>query len=303
MALARVAPALLLAAGFAGTVSTQQAPTQTRDARTTRDIFVSVVDRFERPVTGLVPEDFVVREDAAILPVVNAVPADERLHVVLLVDNSAAAGEAIADARQALVEFAGRLLGRATMSVVAIGEPPTVYVHPTDDVDTLTRGISRIHVRHASSFFLEGVSMAAQTLQSSDGRLRAIVAIATEGPDSSALDSDTVLERLDASRAALHVMGLARPQGRTFPTGPNAEEVRRRSIVWSQGTARTGGRWEQEVAPASLPRRLVTLADELLNQYVVTYRVRDPQPGPRRIQVAVRRPDITVRARTQPYGR
>jgi hypothetical protein len=47
----------------------------------------------------------------------------------------------------------------------------------------------------------------------------------------------------------------------------------------------------------------VTLADELLNQYVVTYRVRDPQPGPRRIQVAVRRPDITVRARTQPYGR
>jgi hypothetical protein len=106
-------------------------------------------------------------------------------------------------------------------------------------------------------------------------------------------DSTHVLDRLYASRATLHVVSIGRP------SDSMTDEMRNRNIVISDGTSRTGGRRDQVLTPSALPEKLRKVADEITNQYVVTYGVPDSLIPPERVAVSVKQPDATVRARTR----
>ena len=95
-------------------------------------------------------------------------------------------------------------------------------------------------------------------------------------------DSTTVLDRLYASRATLHVLSIGRPSDSI------SDEMRNRNIVIADGTSRTGGRRDQVLTPSALPEKLRKVADELTNQYVVTYGVRDSLIPPERVEVSVK---------------
>ena len=79
--------------------------------------------------------------------------------------------------------------------------------------------------------------------------------------------------------------------------------MRNRNIVIAEGTERTGGRRDQLLAESALPEALQQLADELLNQYVVTYGRPETLIPPEKVEVTVTRPGVTVRARTRTAGR
>ena len=81
------------------------------------------------------------------------------------------------------------------------------------------------------------------------------------------------------------------------------DEMRNRNIVLAEGTERTGGRRDQLLAESSIVEALPRLADELLNQYVVTYGRPETLIPPEKVQVSVSRPGVTVRARTRTAGR
>jgi hypothetical protein len=69
--------------------------------------------------------------------------------------------------------------------------------------------------------------------------------------------------------------------------------------VLSEGTARTGGRRDQVLSNSGIPDRFKQAADELLNQYVVTYGRPDKLIPPEKISVTTSKPNVTVRARTR----
>ena len=71
----------------------------------------------------------------------------------------------------------------------------------------------------------------------------------------------------------------------------------------SEGTAATGGRRDQLLSELAIPDALAKLAGELLNQYVVTYGRPDALVPPEKVQVTVKKPDVTVRARTRLTGK
>jgi hypothetical protein len=79
--------------------------------------------------------------------------------------------------------------------------------------------------------------------------------------------------------------------------------MRNRNMVIAEGTERTGGRREQVLADSALPETMRELADELLNQYVVTYGRPETLIPPQRIEVTSTRADVKVRARTRVSGR
>ncbi len=291
-------PALVLplaaSAVLAAVVTAAPAQQTTAPART-RDLHVSVLDRKDAPLTGLKPDDFVVREDGTLREVLKAERATAPLHIMLLVDDSAAMDAAISELRLGLNAFVDTLRGKGDIGLVTIGERPTSVTELSSNVDAIKKGISRIFARPGSgAYFLEGLSDVARGLQKREAAARpVIVAVISEGVEFSNLDATSVLNRLLASRATLHVLALG------SPSDSMADEIRNRNIVVADGTAWTGGRRDQVLAANGLPERLRRLADEIANQYLITYGVPDALIPPERVDVSVTREGATVRAHTR----
>jgi VWFA-related protein len=287
----------VLALGMARFSPQTPARPAAHDART-RDVYVSVLDSKGAPVTGLTAADFVVREDGVSREVVKAAPATAPMQIMVLIDDSQAATAAIPRMREGLVAFVDKLNGLAEIGLVTIGERPTALVPYTSDTAVLKKGIERIFARPGSgAYLLEGLVDVSHGLEQRHAERPVIVAITMEGPEFSNLDYRQVLKAVESSGAALHVLAVG------TPSASLSDEMRNRNMTIAEGTERTGGRRDQLLADLFLPEALPRLADELLNQYVVTYGRPDTLIPPEKIQVSVTRRGVTVRARTRTAGR
>ncbi|HVL69178.1 MAG TPA: hypothetical protein VM364_18110 [Vicinamibacterales bacterium] len=288
---------MLSLAASASLTAAPQRSGQATDART-RDIYVSVVDEKGNAVTGLSAADFAVREDGVAREVLRAVPADEPLEVIVLVDDSQAATTAIPFIRDGLSAFADRLRDKAAIGLVTIGERPTSVVERTTDTQAVKKGITRIFARPgAGAYLLEGILEVTRGFQKRETRRPVIVALTVEGVEFSNQQYDRVLKALHASGATFHALVIG------TPAGGLSDEQRQRHLVLAEGTAQTGGRREQLLTDMAIPGALAKLADELLNQYRVTYARPDALVPPEKIQVSVTRPGATARSRTMAPGR
>ena len=266
---------------------------QASDAKT-RDVYVSVVDDKGAAITGLTASDFIVREDNVTREVLRAVPATEPPEIVVLVDDSEAARAAIPYLRDGLTKFIDRLQGKASIGIVTVGERPTSVAERTKDVAALKKGVSRIFARPGSgAYLLEGIVDVTRGFQKRETARPVVVVVTVEGVEFSNAQSTQVLEELHKSGATLHVLSLG------TQAGPITDEIRNKNIVVAQGTDTTGGRREQLLAEMSIPETLVELADELLNQYVVSYGRPDALVPPEKLKVTVKKPGLTARARTR----
>jgi Ca-activated chloride channel family protein len=264
----------------------------------TRDIYVSVVDSKGVPVPGLSAADFVVREDGSAREVLKAGPATAPMQIIVLIDDSEAATNAIQRIREGLTAFVDKLQGRAEIGLVTTGERPTSLVQYTTDTAALKKGINRLFARPgAGAYLLEGIQEVSRGLEKREAARPVIVALTTEGVEFSNLQHDQVLKQLQASGAAFHVVAIG------MPSSSMSDEMRNRNVVLAEGTERTGGRRDQLLAESSIPEALPRVANELLNQYVVTYGRPETLIPPEKIQVSVSRPGLTVRARTRTAGR
>lgn len=264
----------------------------------TRDIYVSVVDSKGVPIAGLSAADFMVREDGVAREVLKAGPATAPMQIIVLIDDSEAATNAIQRIREGLTAFVDKLQGRAEIGLVTIGERPTSLVQYTTDTAALKKAINRLFARPgAGAYLLEGIQEVSRGLEKREAARPVIVALTTEGVEFSNLQHDQVLKQLQASGAAFHVVAIG------MPSSSMSDEMRNRNVVLAEGTERTGGRRDQLLADSSIPEALPRVANELLNQYVVTYGRPEKLIPPERIQVSVSRPGVTVRARTRTAGR
>jgi Ca-activated chloride channel family protein len=264
----------------------------------TRDVYVSVVDSKGVPVPDLSAADFTVREDGAAREVLKAGPATAPMQIIVLIDDSEAATNAIQRLREGLTAFVEKLKGRAEIGLVTIGERPTSLVQYTTDTAALKKGIGRLFARPgAGAYLLEGIQEVSRGLEKREPARPVIVAVTTEGVEFSNLQHEQVLKALQASGAAFHVIAVG------MPSGSMSDEMRNRSVVLAEGTERTGGRRDQLLHESALTEALSRLADELLNQYAITYGRPETLIPPEKVQVSVTRPGVTVRARTRTGGR
>jgi hypothetical protein len=171
-------------------------------------------------------------------------------------------------------------------------------VPSTTDVNALKRGITRVFARSgAGAYMLDGIEEVSKGFQKRKAERATIVALTMEGVEFSNLQHDSVLKTLDASGAALHVLSIG------SPSRSMTDEWRNLNMVIAEGAKNTGGRRDQVLAISGIPEALLRVANELNNQYVVTYGRPERLVPPEKIQVTVSRPGVTVRARTKVSGK
>src|SRR3990167_6109452 len=124
-----------------------------------RSLYVSVLNGAGEPVLGLGPSDFIVREDNVAREVLNVVPAEEPMHIALLIDNSQAARDNIAHIRQGLPAFIAALTPagegvKHDISIIAVGERPTMLTEYTTNRLILQKGTGRLWSQTGSGAYL-----------------------------------------------------------------------------------------------------------------------------------------------------
>jgi VWFA-related protein len=282
----RTALALAATCALSATLFAQPKPTS---------IYVSVVDGKGEPALGLTAQDFRVREDGVAREVLKAGAATEPLTVALIVDDSQAASPAIQMIREAMDAFFKALDGKAEIALVTSGDRPTIVVDYTADQTKLHDGATRIFPRaDAGGDLLDTIVEVSKGLQKRKPARPVIAVLMMDGSiEFSNRYYENVLEELDKSGAAFHVIALGQPNPSL------SDEIRNRNQVVALGTERTGGRRDYVLALTAAAPQMTQLARELLNQYVVTYARPDTLIPPQKIEVTVTRPGLTARARTR----
>jgi hypothetical protein len=259
---------------------------------TERRLYVSVVNEAGAPVTDLGPSDLVVREDNVAREVLRVEPAQTPMQIAVMVDNSQAARDFIRDIRVGVEAFVNDMMNgtRHQLSIVAVGERPTILAEFTGDRAQVLKGVTRIfEQRQSANYLLNGLMEVSRGFARREAERPVIVAVTTEGPEYSSRYWEDVLRPVRNASAALHVIVLG------SPSNDISEDARNRSAVLDQGPELTGGLRESLLVGSALPGALKRLAAELRSQLLVTYARPPALIPPERVTVTTTRPGLTAR--------
>ena len=291
----KISRAFRVAAAAALVAATVPLGAQQRERRE-QHVYVAVTGSDDAPLADLKPTDFVVREDGVAREVLRASPGLPPTHVALLVDDSEAAQQAVADLRTALSSFVKRMFTGAEglqMSYTTFGERPTKQVDYTNSPATLEKTIGRLFHRTGSgSYFMEAIQEAARDLRKREAQRPVIVAFVVErGPEFSSTINKAVAESLKAVNASLWTIVL-QEGGQNLGT----PELRERAIVIGDVTRDSGGDNKTVLGRQALESAFLSRAAILNSRYDVVYGRPDALIPPSKIEVDVRRKDVRVLA-------
>jgi VWFA-related protein len=264
----------------------------------TRTAYVTVTDKNDLPVTDLIPGDFVVKEGGKVRNVLEASLTNVPLRIAVIVDDN---GTGIF--RYGVAKFIERLQGRAEFAVSTVTGQHLKIVDYTTDVQLLTSAIGQLTARPGTNDggqLLEGIFETARDFQKRRTRRPIIVVLTVGGEEHSTVPAHHVLEELQKSGAALHVIAINSSALRAMATvskpGALLEENLNLSEVLGDGPKQSGGKREEIVASAGLVVGLQELAEALRNQYAVSFSRADAPKSGDKLSVSVKRSGVIVRA-------
>lgn len=265
-----------------------------------RTMFVSVLESDGTPVQGLVTADFVIEEDGVEREVLRVGRARAPMQLAVLVDTSGSAALAISDIRTGLEAFVSRLLESNELTLVTFGGPPRILVESTDQIDRLRGGIGRIFAySDSAAYLLDALVETALGFERRESPRPVIVVLTSEGLDYSNHSSEQVLEALQASHVATHVILLKNLTNTGL--GPSrfgnldfGDSLFQRDQVLERGPRTTGGQRRDLLTSSATPDALDGLAGILTSQYEVVYSRPASLIPPEEIAVRMRRSDLTA---------
>jgi hypothetical protein len=271
--------------------------------------FATVIDKKGAPVAGLGAADFTVSEDGVKREVLRAEPSAAPMQLALVVDTSEIVGNGSVhpsvtnDLRVGLKAFIDAVFtsnSASQMALYTFGERPTQVVdYASSPIPLLRAAGSVFPARGAGAYFNDALRDVCQSLAKLCATRPVIVAFVDEnGVEFSTLDHVRIEESLQATRAALWTVTLpdrnAINRGLNNPVDFKAREER--SQILQDATDRSGGENLQVLATTALGTTFTQVASLLGSQYDITYARPESLVPPKRVDVAVSRPDTKLLA-------
>ena len=245
-----------------------------------RTVYFSASDASGAAVTDLTAADLAVKEGGKDRVVAGVERATAPLQVVLLVDDAGTGAF-----QGAVAQFLQALFGRGQFAIYAFNPQPIRLTDFTEDAGVLRTALDGIGPR--GRIATTGEQMAGAVEEAANALLkrkapRAAIIVLTAGgelPQSNQADSAlSALKRSGASLTVVHVAGLQLGQ------------------VLGDGPKRSGGTVLQiggSVVPGPV---LAKVADNLLNQYTLTYTLPDGVKPNERFSLTTNRKGVTLLA-------
>ena len=255
-----------------------------------RTLFVCALDMDGKPVPGLGPEAFDVREDGVKREILRVSRATEPIDIALLVDNSTAASPHIVFLRNGLTSFVKRMSVGNHIAIVTLADRPTIRLDYSNDMEALGKSVGSLFSQPMSAMtLLDAVIETSKGFERRETTPRAImVAVFTDGREYTYAYSPDAIEALLRAKVPLHAV--------TIGQFPHNEErsMRERSLFLDAGPNQSGGQRITMLSPTGLEPALEKLATELQSQYKVVYARPESLIKPSKIRVSSGRPDLVV---------
>ena len=280
-------------------------------AQSSRTVHVTAIDKQGNPVTDLQAAEFELKVGGKKVEVVSAGPAQAPMRIALLVADAGTGGF-----QGGIATFIQRLSGRAEFALISVLMQPETVVDYSSDSGLLRAGLRRLGPR--------GLERGAQTLETiqeatkhvrREGTRPVIVVMRVGGEASTTLSGQAVREQLRKSGAVLYVISTVGAQ-RAAPSAARqglsteqaqlhddeaVESAHNLGMVIGDGSRESGGRHDQVISTTLIPT-LEHLADELLNQYVLTCVLPAGVKPTDKLSVASKRKGVTIRAASRLPG-
>lgn len=247
-----------------------------------RVLYVSAWDQKTRaPITGLGVTDISVREDGARREVLRVTPATSPMAVAILVDNSQAARDHIADMRKSLTSFVKTMSGVGPIAIIGVADRPTILRDYTTDQKQLLEGVNKVFAMPDSgATLLDAIVETSNGLQRREEDRAALVILTTENTEFSDRHYNEVLEALAKGGAVMHAIVLTTPAGASL-----TEPARNRASVLDRGPRDSGGTRVDVLTSQAFEGKLLELAAILKSQHRVVYARPQTLIPPQKIEV------------------
>jgi Ca-activated chloride channel family protein len=264
-------------------------------------------------VQGLTKDDFQVFEDGVKQDIANfysesAVP----VHVALLLDVSGSTSSISAEIRRAALEFAKNLSKDDQVAIIAFNYQPRLILNWTNDLEKIQTSLDSVYPRGNTVLHDALYVTFDDLLKSADGR-KAVILL-TDGADTGSMVSrDEVVRMAIDSEAVVYVVSkvdeywagaiAARAEyaahARMIPEEYTDEYIIANRRFLQRISEQTGGKVLDTRAYGSLSDIYKAVADELKNQYYLSYEpkniIRDG--AWRNIEIRALRPGVVVNTR------
>ena len=247
-----------------------------------RIIYVTATDRDGLAVTDLQPADFELKADGRKSEIVSVRPAQAPLRIAVIVSDAGTGGFQLG-----LATFMQKLLGRAQFSLISLIVQPETIVDYASEAAVLKAGLMRLgpRGRQRGAQLIETIQAATKHVQR-DGTRPVILVTRVGAEATTTLAGNDVREELRRSGAILYVVstvGAERAAPSQARQGISTEQAQLQDTevsdsafnlaqVLGDGSRESGGRHEQVISTTLVPA-LERVADDLLGQYAISYRL------------------------------
>jgi hypothetical protein len=247
-----------------------------------RTVLATVLDGRNQPVVDLETDDFVVRESGQAREVLSARIAD--YPVLVLIDNSAQAGDELEAIRQAAARFITRI-GQRPVAVGTLGGTPTIIASFEEDRAVVLERLGAVRSEPSGrNEIVQGLATGAQAIRTLDVPFSAIVAISASSGAPVGDAPTEWLQQILNSHAIADVIVRRSGAATTTTTDPL------RALV-----EQTRGQLATIYSTASYQIALDHLADQMAGEMMIEYIVPGDAPRKEDVTVGVRLPGLRVK--------
>jgi hypothetical protein len=250
-----------------------------------RVLLVTVTDPQNQPVVDIDVGDFVVSQGDERREVFSVWMADYPL--VVLLDNSAAAGDDVARVRTAAARFVARVGDRA-VAVLTLTDPASPLASFDDTRETVLARIEEMPTATTAIAPLQALAAAAQMIRETGTPFSSIVLISAAPFAVEQVEPTGFLTAFIESRAILHVVSKGVSAGATGPPAFGSGDVLRSLAT------RTGGRHALIYSAASFQVALDQIADRLATEMMIEYMVPSEARNDQDVRVGITVPGARV---------